>query len=231
MNNKKKFAIVFGASGSIGKSVCKKLTIQKYNVFKISASSRRGYLNISNPLHLQRLKQNIKQNCSVVVWAQGKNINDSIENFKSSNLDVMFDANVRYILYSCQILLKEKLLSKNARMCIISSIWQNLSRKNKLSYSITKSSLKGLVQSMSSDLAKYGISVNAILPGPIDNKMTRLNLTDKNLDSFINSTPYKKIVKTSDVAEAVSWICSKQAEGVSAQFITLDYGYSNLREV
>jgi enoyl-[acyl-carrier-protein] reductase (NADH) len=61
--------------------------------------------------------------------------------------------------------------------------------------------------------------------------MTRLNLTDKNLDSFINSTPYKKIVKASDVAEAVSWICSKQAEGVSAQFITLDYGYSNLREV
>jgi len=179
----------------------------------------------------KKFKQNIKQNCSVVVWAQGKNINDSIENFKSSNLDVMFDANVRYILYSCQILLKEKLLSKNARMCIISSIWQNLSRKNKLSYSITKSSLKGLVQSMSSDLAKYGISVNAILPGPIDNKMTRLNLTDKNLDSFINSTPYKKIVKASDVAEAVSWICSKQAEGVSAQFITLDYGYSNLREV
>ena len=137
----KKFAIVFGASGSIGKSVCKKLSIQKYTVFKISTSSRRGYLNIFNPLHLQRLKQSIKQNCSVVVWAQGKNINDSIENFKSSNLDVMFDANVRYILYSCQILLKEKLLSKNARMCIISSIWQNLSRKNKLSYSITKSSV------------------------------------------------------------------------------------------
>ena len=106
-----KFAIVFGASGSIGKSVCKKLSVQKYTVFKISTSSRRGYLNISNPLHLQRLKQKIKHNCSVVVWAQGKNINDSIENFKSSNVDAMFDANVRYILCSCQILLKEKLFN------------------------------------------------------------------------------------------------------------------------
>ena len=108
-------------------------------------------------------------------------MNDSILDFNPENFDNAIDANCKYIIHAVHRLMSLGLLHNKASICIVSSIWQELSRSNKLSYSVSKAALKGLVLSLVADLAPFGIRINAVLPGPIDNKMTRTNLSPSQL--------------------------------------------------
>ena len=114
-------------------------------------------------------------------------------------------------------------------MCVISSIWQDISRNNKLSYSISKSALKGLVLSLSNELGKKNIFINAILPGPINSSMTRKNLTNKQLRMIKNSTNFKKLISLNDVSNTVYFLCSDLNSAITGNFIKLDYGFTNVR--
>jgi Dehydrogenases with different specificities (related to short-chain alcohol dehydrogenases) len=73
---------------------------------------------------------------------------------------------------------------------VISSIWQNIARQNKLSYCVTKAALQGLIQSLMIDLGSAGHLVNAVLPGVLDTQMTRNNLLAEQLQkSRTHDTP------------------------------------------
>ena len=73
--------------------------------------------------------------------------------------------------------------------------------------------------------------VNGILPGAIDNEMTSKNLTKNQLSNLKNSNGYNKLIKSSSVAKTALWLCSDAAEGITGEFIKIDYGYSKIRTV
>ena len=164
-----------------------------------------------------------------VIWAQGKNFNDEIEQFNLTNHLQMYQANVTFIMSSLQALLIGKLLENNARLCVISSIWQNIARQNKLSYCVTKSALQGLIQSLSIDLGKKGMLVNAVLPGALDTEMTRANLSSEQIRRMEMDTPLQSLPNLIDVTGLVSYLCSPQNTGITGQFIAADRGLSNAR--
>ena len=63
------------------------------------------------------------------------------------NLDLprhmeIYQANVAYILVTLQALLAAELLAPASRLCVVSSIWQNLARQSKLSYCVSKSACR-----------------------------------------------------------------------------------------
>ena len=113
-----------------------------------------------------------------VVWAQGSNLNDSVDNFSERDFDVIMNANVRFIASTLSTLLNQNKVVSGAKICIVSSIWQDAIRPNKLSYAVSKAALNGLVKSVALDLADRKILVNAVLPGVIDTPMTRRVLID-----------------------------------------------------
>lgn len=164
-----------------------------------------------------------------VVWAQGANCNDDIFSFDVKRHEETYAANVTYILVGLQILLKRDLIDVGARLCIISSIWQNIARQNKLSYCITKSALQGLVRSLSVDLGPSGYLVNAVLPGAMDSPMTRTNLSDMQIRRIENMTPLRKLPELKDVCNLVQFLCSAENTGITGQFIAADRGFSNAR--
>lgn len=164
-----------------------------------------------------------------ICWAQGANINDSIYTFDADVHQSVYQANVLYILESLKILIANDLLLQPIRMCVISSIWQEMARQNKLSYCITKSALKGLVLSLANDLGKDGHLVNAVLPGVIDTPMTRKNLSENQLEKIVQSTQFGRLPSLLDVASAVYGLCSKTNTGITGQFVTVDLGYSHVR--
>lgn len=231
--------LVFGASGSIGQCLCAHFLLQGFFVVGVG---RQHTSNNSNP-HLNwvtwsedpiQFTQSVKE-CLAgkfldsLIWAQGMNFNDDIESFDFNNHQKMYDANVTFILRSLQALMKAKLLSKSSKLCVISSIWQNIARQNKLSYCITKSALQGLVQSMSIDLGKQGILINAVLPGALDTQMTRANLNGLQIKNLESATPLATLPQLSDVAGLVDFLCSANNTGITGQFIAADRGFSHAR--
>jgi NAD(P)-dependent dehydrogenase (short-subunit alcohol dehydrogenase family) len=159
------------------------------------------------------------------------NINDNARSFNAQMHRRVYDANVVYILESLKVLLDENLLSAHARLLVISSVWQNIARSNKLSYGVTKSALLGLVQSTSLDLGAEGKLINAVLPGALDTPMTRANLSSDQIGRLEAMTPLGTLPALSDVCNLAGFLCSPENTGITGQFIAADRGFSNAKIV
>ncbi len=228
--------IVFGATGAIGTAIVEWFNAQQYSVIAISRNPPKN--SLSNNItwldwdgndNVDVFSQISKHSIHAVVWAQGANFNDDIISFEKNAHQTMYDANVLYILLSLQVLIKRNILTKSARLCLISSIWQNLARQNKLSYCITKSALQGLVQSLTIDLGHFGHLINAVLPGALDTPMTRLNLDKKQLHNLEEMTPLGSLSSLDDVCNLVGFLCSQNNTSITGQFIAVDGGFSYAR--
>lgn len=229
-----KTVIVFGASGSIGQAICDYFKEQKYRVIGVGRNGSAGRAIIKWSGNAQEFSGDIQRflgasKIDSVVWAQGINFSDDIDTFDLSEHLKMYEANVTFILSTLKTLTDYDLLQKHARLCVISSIWQNIARQNKLSYCITKAALQGLVQSLSIDLGKQGKLINAVLPGALDTAMTKANLSQEQITRLESFTPLGSLPNLSDVTGLVGYLCSPQNTGITGQFIAADRGFSNAR--
>ena len=231
----RKKLLLFGGTGQIGGSVKVKFSDKNWDVYpvvrainaEVSAAITWDVLagkNIPDSLKVQ-------SPFDAVCWAQGANLNDSIHTFDKANHQALYEANVLFVLESLSQLLKAGLLVKSAKLCIVSSIWQEISRQNKLSYAISKSALRGLVLSLANDLAEDGYLVNAVLPGALDTQMTRNSLSEEQMRLIEQSTKFNRLATLGDVASTIFFICSEENTGLTGQFLKVDLGFSDVRNI
>ena len=213
MPNKENF-LVLGATGSIG-SACAEMLQINGNV-------------ILGSRDLAQLKAQTESTSGFdgVIWAQGLNAGDSIDDFEIETFENVMEANVFYILNSLEMLLSNGKIHDDAQLVVLSSIWSQLSRPNKISYGVSKAALGGLVRSLSVDLGKFGIQINAVLPGPINTPMTVKNLKPHELERLISETPIKRLIKLEEVVSVVCAFATGQMKGVTGQEIIVDGGWS-----
>lgn len=230
--------LVFGASGAIGAAICQMALEKGWEVTGVARALPSQPLPQIRSLALDPLADNFDVSSfanvprfTSVCWAQGMNTNDSVRTVERDVHLQLYNANCLYILETLKVLLAGNLLLPNSRLCVISSIWQNLARQNKLSYCMTKSALEGLVLSASADLASEGHLINAVLPGAVDTPMTRTNLKPEQVDRIAHGTQFGRLVGLNDVASMVCYLCSPENTGITGQFIAADLGWSRVRIV
>ena len=153
------------------------------------------------------------------IWCQGVNCNDSIGSLDSDEYMHVIDANLHYTTRTLNYLIKNNKIEDGGRCLIISSLWQDFSRENKFSYTVSKAAIGGLVRSCSIDLAKRGIFINALLPGPVDNEMTRTNLTQEQVDLLPG------FVSLDDLWYLSEYLCTRNSS-TNGQSIRVDLGFS-----
>lgn len=229
---------IFGASGAIGSGLVEWFAAREWDVTAIvrrvtaGASTHEQVTTLVwNPLVNEAVPASFGQ-FDAVVWAQGDNCTDNIANLDYERHMRMYEANVGHVLVSLNALLGAgALVSGGARLCVISSIWQNIARQNKLSYCVTKAALQGLVRSVSLDLADEGHVINAVLPGALDTPMTRANLSADQIGRLEAATPGSRLAGVADVAAVVEFCCSPAHRSITGQFLTVDKGFTHARIV
>jgi hypothetical protein len=154
-----------------------------------------------------------------VIWCQGVNCNDSIGSLESVQYMNTINVNLHYTTWSLNDLIKWNKIKDGGRCLIISSLWQDFSRENKFSYTVSKAAIGGLVRSCSIDLSKRGIFINALLPGPVDNEMTRTNLTQEQVETLPG------FVNLDDLWYLSEYLCTRN-KSTNGQSIRVDLGFS-----
>lgn len=230
----RKTVLIFGATGAIGRSLSDWFLSHNWRVLGVKRTQTSGGNNTAstmewvvwNPQSNHSTPTEISSPVDAIVWAQGSNCIDNIYTFDSLRHTEIYYANVLYILETLRALLNSDLLAHSCRLVAISSIWQEIARQDKLTYMVTKSALRGLIQSLAVDLGKNGHLVNAVLPGALDTPMTRTNLSEKQIRSLEGSTPLGCLATLEDVCNLTGFLCSSDNTGITGQFIIADRGFS-----
>lgn len=95
-------------------------------------------------------------------------------------------------------------------------------------YSAAKSALPGMVRSLSTEVAKHGVRVNAIAPGWIDSPMLRAALAGDphRRDTILDRTPMSRFGDADDIGYAAVYLCSPAAKFVTGIVLPIDGGAS-----
>ena len=93
----------------------------------------------------------------------------------------------------------------------------------------SKAALEAVVRYLAVELAPRGIRANAVSAGLVDTgALDYFPNKDGMLSSFRDRTPAERLVEPDDVAAAVTYLCSPEAEMVRGHILIVDGGYSLL---
>lgn len=219
---------VFGSSGFLGSHIVELLEKSDFSVTRLSTSNPKA-INPDKSGWTEAVKA--RGRLDGIVWAQGLNTKDSVLTTTSVGLANMIETNVTFISRTLKDLHDSESLNNPCRGVVVSSIWQELSRPEKFSYSVSKSALLGLVNSISIDMAPHGFAINSILPGVVDSPMTRANLSESSMNKFSAETPGGELVTGDEIANVVSFLLGPNSSGINSQSIVVDHGWSKARYV
>jgi enoyl-[acyl-carrier protein] reductase III len=91
----------------------------------------------------------------------------------------------------------------------------------------SKAALEALVRYLAVELAPRGIRVNAVSGGVVDTQaLEHFPQKEQMLDWGEKRTPAGRLVQPKDIADAVVFLCSPEAEMIIGQTIVVDGGFS-----
>jgi len=220
--------LIFGGTGALGAAIAAKYETNGYQITY-------GVRSITNPANQFQLPLTdgpvpdlLKGELfDTVIFAQGANNNDSVINHSPDDLNRLFEANVSFISTTAKALMLHNLVKQKAKIVILSSFWELVTRQEKMSYTITKAAVGGLVRSMAVDLGNAkGILVNGLLPGVVDSPMARGLLKPEQIENVQWQTPGHKMIIPSDVANAAYLLGCEDNTAISGQSLVVDYGFT-----
>ena len=225
--------LIFGGTGVLGAAIAAKYETNGYQVTY-------GVRTISNPANQFQLPLTdgpvpdlLKGELfDTVIFAQGANNNDSVINHSPDDLNRLFEANVSFISTTAKALMLHNLIKQKAKIVILSSFWEQITRGEKMSYTVTKAAVGGLVRSMAVDLGNAkGILVNGLLPGVVDSPMARSLLKPEQIENVQWQTPGHKMIIPTDVANAAYLLGCEDNTAISGQSVFVDYGFTVSRSL
>ena len=225
--------LIFGGTGVLGSAIAEKYQANgyqlTYGVRKISNPDNQFLLPLSEEPVPELLKGQL---FDTVIFAQGANNNDSVMNHSIDDLNRLFEANVTFISETSKALLLHNLIKHKGKIVILSSFWEQLTRQDKMSYTVTKAAVGGLVRSMAVDLGNAkGILVNGLLPGVVDSPMARGLLKPEQIENVQWQTPGHKMIIPTDVANAAYLLGCEDNTAISGQSLFVDYGFTVSRSL
>ena len=135
----------------------------------------------------------------------------------------VLDVNLRGTFHCTKIASKTMMKARWGRIVNIASIVGLIGNVGQANYSASKAGIIALTKSAARELARRGVTVNAIAPGFIETDMTA-KLSDAVREQMLASIPQQTLGKPQDVAEAAAFLCGAAAAYITGQVLAVDGG-------
>ena len=137
--------------------------------------------------------------------------------------DTVLDTNLKGAFTMTKAFTRPLRKAENARIINIASVVGLTGNAGQANYAASKAGLIGFTKSCAKELAKSGVTVNAIAPGFIATDMTD-ELSDKVKEIIKANIPMGEFGAVEDIAAAALYLASPCARYVTGQVLTVDGG-------
>lgn len=147
---------------------------------------------------------------------------DSLLEISNEQLEKTFRTNI----FSCFYLVKAALPHMKKGSCIINttSVTAYKGHPILIDYSATKGAIVAFTRSLSQNLAKVGIRVNAVAPGPIWTPLIPASFNAQQVAKFGADTPMQRPGQPKEVSPAFVFLASDDASYITGQVIHVNGG-------
>ena len=135
----------------------------------------------------------------------------------------VIDANLHGAFHGCQAVMKAMISQHGGRIVNIASLSALLAPPGQTNYAAAKAGLVGMTQSLAKEVARLGITVNAVCPGYIESEALG-RLTGDARKSTIRGIPMRRFGKPEEVAAAVRFLACADAAYITGSVLKIDGG-------
>jgi len=136
-----------------------------------------------------------------------------------------FDTNVLGVILSMKHEVRAMQRQGSGSIINISSTYGHEGAAGASVYVASKHAVEGLTKSVALEVAKSGIRVNAVAPGPADTGMlTRFTGTPESKAALVTTVPMGRLGLTEELANAIVFIASDEASFINGHVLNVDGG-------
>lgn len=139
------------------------------------------------------------------------------------DFDAVIDTNLKGCYNTIRHLSRYLLKQRSGKIINISSVSGIMGNAGQANYSASKAGIIGLTKAVAKELASRGINVNAVAPGYVETDMTGV-LPDSVKEGLLAQIPLGRTGKPEDIAKAVVFLASGNADYITGQVLAVDGG-------
>ena len=138
--------------------------------------------------------------------------------------DQLMGVNVRGVWLAAKAVVPQMRKQSRGRIVNISSGVVFMGRANYLHYVASKGAVVSMTRAMARELGEFGITVNAIAPGPTYTEVPRDTVTPEQKEVMVRAQSIKRAAGPQDLEGAVVFLCSDDAAFITGQTLNVDGG-------
>jgi 3-oxoacyl-[acyl-carrier protein] reductase len=235
-----KNALITGASGGIGGAIAKSLSKMGANIVisgtreeklqslksEISGKCEILTCNLSDIEQVENLFAKAEEffgSIDILVCNAGITKDNLIMRIKNEDWDDVLNINLKSTFILNKNAATKMIRRKFGRIINISSVVGVSGNPGQANYCASKAGMIGMGKSIAMDVAKRGVTINAVAPGFIATDMTEA-LNDKQKVTINDKIPAGKMGSVDDIASAVCYLASNEAGYVTGQTLHVNGG-------
>ena len=170
-------------------------------------------VNIADPVAVEVAAEQteaVHQKLDILICSAGvAGLNEQVINYPQEEWRRIIDINLNGLFYCNQAIAKRMVTNHYGRIVNVASIAGKEGNPTASAYSASKAAVIGFTKSLGKELAKAGVTVNAITPATIDTPILK-QVSEAHKDYMLSKIPMGRFGKVEEIAAIITWLASEE---------------------